>query len=191
MTQGEPVLPIQTTSKGLHTPNTSNAPRPTPPTIPQASCGPDNGNTLCGDWKYGSCCSRYGVCGSGTAHCGEGCQSGPCLNGSVAPNPGPKPAPLNPNPGEFKVVGHTGVPAMHAALMPNGKVVILDKIENYTQIKLSNGYYAYSAEYDPVTHTSVGLGVKASLQSSTPLSQLTHRRATLSALVARFLPMAG
>ena len=46
---------------------------------------------------------------------------------------------------------------MHAGLMPNGRVIFLDKIENYTQIKLSNGYYAYSAEYDPATNTAVGL----------------------------------
>lgn len=36
---------------------------------------------------------------------------------------------------------------MHAGLMPNGRVVFLDKVENYTQIKLPDGQYAYSAEY--------------------------------------------
>ena len=46
---------------------------------------------------------------------------------------------------------------MHAGLMPNGRVIFLDKLENYTQIKLSDGYYAYSAEYDPATNTAVGL----------------------------------
>jgi hypothetical protein len=60
----------------------------------------------------------------------------------------------------MKVVGQAGVPAMHAGLLPNGKVVFLDKIENYTQIKLANGYYAYSAEYDPVTNQAVGLAYK-------------------------------
>jgi hypothetical protein len=49
---------------------------------------------------------------------------------------------------------------MHAALMPNGRVVFVDKIENYTQIKLSNGKYAYSSEYDPATNKVVGLSVK-------------------------------
>lgn len=49
---------------------------------------------------------------------------------------------------------------MHAGLMPNGRVIFLDKIENYTQIKLSDGYYAYSAEYDPVSNTAVGLQYK-------------------------------
>ena len=46
---------------------------------------------------------------------------------------------------------------MHAGLMPNGRVIFLDKLENYTQIKLADGYYAYSSEYDPVTNTAVGL----------------------------------
>ena len=49
---------------------------------------------------------------------------------------------------------------MHAGLMPNGRVVFLDKVENYTQIKLANGQYAYSAEYDPATNTAVGLSYK-------------------------------
>ncbi len=45
---------------------------------------------------------------------------------------------------------------MHAGLMPNGKVVFLDKVEDNTQIgKFTtgphNGSYAYSVEYDPVT----------------------------------------
>ena len=46
---------------------------------------------------------------------------------------------------------------MHAGLMPNGRVIFLDKVENYTQIKLGDGQYAYSAEYDPATNTAVGL----------------------------------
>ena len=46
---------------------------------------------------------------------------------------------------------------MHAALLANGKVVFLDKVENYTQLKLPNGYYAYSSEYDPETNEAVGL----------------------------------
>lgn len=49
---------------------------------------------------------------------------------------------------------------MHAGLMPNGRVIFLDKVENYTQIKLADGYYAYSAEYDPATNTAVGLSYK-------------------------------
>lgn len=62
--------------------------------------------------------------------------------------------------GEFKVVGESGVPAMHAALMPNGRVVFLDKIEDYTQLKLDSGYYAYSSEYDPKTNEVVPLAYK-------------------------------
>lgn len=44
--------------------------------------------------------------------------------------------------------------------MPNGRVVFLDKVENYTQLKLPNGYYAYSSEYDPATNQVVPLAYK-------------------------------
>lgn len=50
---------------------------------------------------------------------------------------------------------------MHAGLLQNGRVVFLDKVENYSQIKLPNGQFAYSAEYDPATNTVVGLTYKA------------------------------
>lgn len=49
---------------------------------------------------------------------------------------------------------------MHAALMPNGRVVFLDKVENYTQLVLPNGQYAYSSEYDPSNNTAVALSYK-------------------------------
>lgn len=49
---------------------------------------------------------------------------------------------------------------MHAALMQNGRAVFLDKVENYTQLMLSDGYYAYSAEYDPATNQAVPLSYK-------------------------------
>ena len=55
-------------------------------------------------------------------------------------------------PGKFELAGRSGVPVMHAALLPNGKVVFLDKLENYTESKLPTGRYAYSVEYDPATH---------------------------------------
>jgi hypothetical protein len=41
--------------------------------------------------------------------------------------------------------------------MLNGRVVFLDKVENYTQLKLPNGQYAYSSEYDPATNRAVPL----------------------------------
>lgn len=47
---------------------------------------------------------------------------------------------------------------MHAGLMPNGRVFFLDKLENYTQMRTANGYYAMSSEYDPVTNQAVPLG---------------------------------
>jgi hypothetical protein len=63
-------------------------------------------------------------------------------------------------PGSFKVIGQSGVPAMAAGLMPNGKVVFLDKVENYTQLMLGNGQYAYSAEYDLSTNTPRALSYR-------------------------------
>jgi hypothetical protein len=94
---------------------------------------------------------------SDTSFTGDGCQSGPCLNGVTVDAPGPAPAPANANPGSFEVVGQSGVPVMHAALMPNDRAVFLDKVENYTQLTLSDGYYAYSSEYDPTSNQVVPL----------------------------------
>lgn len=102
----------------------------------------------------------YGFCGNSTSHCGEGCQSGPCSQAPTIPVPEPSPAPPNPHPGSFRIVGDSGVPAMHAALMPNGRVVFLDKVENYTRLKLADGYFAYSSEYDPATNEVVPLSYK-------------------------------
>lgn len=147
-TSQEPVLGVPSTAPA------------TGPATTDGTCGANNGNTVCGNWPQGSCCSAYGFCGSTTAHCGNGCQSGPCTGAPATPAPGPAPAPANPNGGSIKVVGQAGVPAMHAGLLPNGKVVFLDKVENYTQIKLPNGQYAYSAEYDPASNTVVGLQYK-------------------------------
>ena len=50
------------------------------------SCGSQHGNTICGNWPSGSCCSVNGFCGNTTAYCGTGCQSGPCSpSGSSTP----------------------------------------------------------------------------------------------------------
>ena len=87
--------------------------------------------------------------------------------------PGPSPAPAAAVPGAFKIVGQAGVPAMHAGLMQNGRVVFLDKVENYSQLKLPNGQYAYSAEYDPATNKAVPLAYKVSnsyLEAAFPLT---------------------
>ena len=51
---------------------------------------------------------------------------------------------------------------MHAGLMQNGRVIFLDKVEENSQIKLGNGRWAYSAEYDPATNKVVGLSYKVS-----------------------------
>lgn len=97
------------------------------------------------------------ISGNTAAHCGAGCQSGNCLSAPAIAAPGPSPAPLAPNGGSFVVVGQSGVPAMHAGLMPNGRVFFLDKLENYTQLKTADGYYAMSSEYDPATNNVVPL----------------------------------
>ena len=138
--------------------------------------------------RLGSCCSRKGWCGSSSAHCypQHGCQHG-CKSDSailLGPRnrPGndveqtseprinthkifasfnkPLPAPNHETLGDFRVVGDSGVPAMHAALMPNGKVVFLDKIENYTQLQFESGEYAYSSEWDPVSGDVTALAYK-------------------------------
>lgn len=54
--------------------------------------------------------------------------------------------------GIFEPAGRSGVPPMHAALLPSGNVVFLDKLENYTEAKLANGRYAYSTIYNPQTY---------------------------------------
>ncbi|KAF3482267.1 uncharacterized protein GIQ15_05026 [Arthroderma uncinatum] len=138
-------------------------PAPSPPfaniTI-DGACGSTHGNSVCGNWPDGACCSAYGFCGNTTSHCGPGCQSGPCINGPALKPIGPLTYHPFKIPGKFKVVGSSGVPAMMAVLMPNRKVVFADKIENYTEIVLPNGQYAYSAEYDPVSNEVVGLEYK-------------------------------
>ncbi|KAK0896272.1 hypothetical protein LTR91_021382 [Friedmanniomyces endolithicus] len=111
--------------------------------------GPVTTDGTCGASKGGT---MYGFCGKTSAHCGEGCQSGPCSQAPISPAPSAAPAPQNSNPGSFRTVGQSGVPAMHAALLPNGRVVFLDK--------LSNGQYAYSAEYDPESNTYTPLAYK-------------------------------
>ncbi|CAG8975951.1 hypothetical protein HYALB_00007082 [Hymenoscyphus albidus] len=150
-TTGEPVIAPATSTAPPHVVATAAA-------TTDGSCGSTNGGTVCGNWANGNCCSMYGFCsGATSAHCGAGCQSGNCLNAPAVAAPGPSPAPAAPNKGSFKVVGDSGVPAMHAALMPNGKVMFLDKLENYTQLKNPNGAYAMSSEYDPATNKVVPL----------------------------------
>ena len=51
---------------------------------------------------------------------------------------------------------------MHAGLMQNGRVVFLDKVEETTQVKLPNGHFAYSAEWDPATNQVTPLSYKVS-----------------------------
>lgn len=49
---------------------------------------------------------------------------------------------------------------MHAGLLPNGKVFFLDKVESFTELKLPNGDWAYSSEYDPITNEAVPLSYR-------------------------------
>ncbi|GAB7340085.1 hypothetical protein MBLNU457_6576t2 [Dothideomycetes sp. NU457] len=46
-------------------------------------CGNINNDALCGNSTAGACCSVFGYCGDSAAHCGAGCQSGPCADHSV------------------------------------------------------------------------------------------------------------
>ena len=52
------------------------------------TCGIQNGDTLCGTWSHGACCSKSGFCGNETEHCGTGCQSGPCFGGNSSASGG-------------------------------------------------------------------------------------------------------
>ncbi|ODQ56615.1 hypothetical protein SAICODRAFT_22959 [Saitoella complicata NRRL Y-17804] len=123
------------------------------------TCGAMYNYTVCGDWAGpGSCCSMYGFCGDTSAHCGAGCQSGNCTSEpDTFYQPVPAPQATGAAAGSFEIVGMSGAPAMHAGVMPNGKVIFLDKVENYTQVKLSDGQYAYSTEYDLETNTYLPL----------------------------------
>ncbi|KAK9454811.1 glyoxal oxidase N-terminus-domain-containing protein [Dipodascopsis uninucleata] len=127
------------------------------------TCGAANDNMVCGDWIYGNCCSEYGFCGNTSSHCGDGCQSGDCYNDPVeaAPSAIPAPIALGDDAGEFEIIGESGVPAMHGGLLPNGKIFFLDKVEDYTQIVLDTGYYAYSTEYDLSSNSYTGLAYKS------------------------------
>lgn len=150
---GEPVISVPS--------DTENPPKATGDPTTNGSCGSQNNGMTCAGWALGECCSMYGWCGDSSAHCGEGCQSGPCTGGTPQPVPGPSPAPIT-NGGQFDILGSSGVPAMHAGLLPNGRVFFLDKVEDYTELRLPNGQYAYSSEYDPDTNTLIPLAYKVS-----------------------------
>jgi hypothetical protein len=60
----------------------------------------------------------------------------------------------------FNVTASSGVPAMHAAVIPpSGQVLFLDKVENYSELLLPNKRYAYSSIYDPETYSLTPLPV--------------------------------
>ncbi len=160
-----------------------------PHKLVEGRCGKDFGKVKCDlQGNFGPCCSRRGWCGSSAVHChpANGCQHGcitdpaltiqpremPANNTEQTSEPlinthqiftsfsQPLPASKHEAPGDFRMAGDSGVPAMHAALMPNGKVVFLDKIENYTLLQLGNGEFAYSSEWDPVSGKVTPLAYK-------------------------------
>ncbi|KAF2460707.1 glyoxal oxidase N-terminus-domain-containing protein [Lineolata rhizophorae] len=137
----------------------TSPPSSLPSITTNGSCGAMFGGVVCGDWISGSCCSMYGFCGNSTSHCGDGCQSGPCI-GHVRQVRFPLDAPENVSPGQFKVVGNSGVPAMHTGLLPNGRAVFLDKVEPYTELNLTDGRNAFSSEYDTFTNQITPLSYK-------------------------------
>jgi hypothetical protein len=53
--------------------------------------------------------------------------------------------------GSFEIIGESGVPVMHAALLSNGKLAFLNKVEDRNKIFLPNGHPAYSCVFDPAT----------------------------------------
>ena len=60
----------------------------------------------------------------------------------------------------FNVVATSGVPAMHAALIPpSGQVLFLDKVEDSSELRLPNNRWAYSSLFDPETHALTPLSV--------------------------------
>ncbi|CAB4380374.1 unnamed protein product [Rhizophagus irregularis] len=60
--------------------------------------------------------------------------------------------------GAFKIVGKSGVNAMHAVLVSPRKVVFVDKLEN-NALKRPDGISALSSEYDLDTNTAKPLGI--------------------------------
>ncbi|KAJ3075503.1 hypothetical protein HDU98_007876, partial [Podochytrium sp. JEL0797] len=56
-----------------------------PPVTTDATCGSNNGGHTCLGGAFGNCCSSGGWCGSTSAYCGTGCQSG----FGTCPPPGP------------------------------------------------------------------------------------------------------
>ncbi|KAK3984687.1 glycoside hydrolase superfamily, partial [Cladorrhinum sp. PSN332] len=59
-------------------------------------CGAQANNAICAGWPAGDCCSPAGYCGLTEAHCGTGCQNGPCENGPVQPSGTPVQSSGNP-----------------------------------------------------------------------------------------------
>jgi Chitin recognition protein len=188
------------------------------PISAQRRCGKHFAGARCDPvGTIGSCCSRRGWCGSTAAHCSSrnGCQHGCKSNRALVLGPRYKPgndieqtseprinthqifasfdkplsAPEHATPGKFRVAGDSGVPAMHAALMPNGKVVFLDKIENYTQLQFESGEYAYSSEWDPVSGEVTALAYEVKLIRLLPVvdTGLPYTRPMPSAVAAHFL----
>ena len=49
---------------------------------------------------------------------------------------------------------------MHAALLPNGNVVFIDKVENFTKLLLDSGQHAYASEWNPATKRVVPLSME-------------------------------
>lgn len=58
------------------------------------------------------------------------------------------------------IAGSSGVPAMHAALLLDGTVMFLDKIEDRSQLFLPDGRKAYSSIYDPASQSLTALEVQ-------------------------------
>ncbi|ORX84206.1 hypothetical protein K493DRAFT_411587 [Basidiobolus meristosporus CBS 931.73] len=63
--------------------------------------------------------------------------------------------------GQWDLIGHSGVSAMHMALTHTNHVIILDRVQRASKIYLPTGEYAWGTEYDLETNTVRPLNLKS------------------------------
>ncbi|KAJ3337497.1 hypothetical protein HDU93_000990 [Gonapodya sp. JEL0774] len=150
-----------TTSTAASSPTSASTSAPTAsptPAVFSGRCGKEFGGATCPTGVsnltngYTPCCGADGFCGDSYFACGEGCQSGCDAFAS--------PTDLT-NGGTFALRGRSGVPAMHAILIPNSNnVIMLSKQEVVTEALLPDGRYAVSTEWNPATLSLQSLDLK-------------------------------
>ncbi|KAK9766187.1 hypothetical protein K7432_004923 [Basidiobolus ranarum] len=63
--------------------------------------------------------------------------------------------------GQWDLIGHSGVSAMHMALTHTNHVIILDRVQKASKLYLPNGDFAWGSEYDLETNTVRPLDLKS------------------------------